>query len=239
LSAKVEQLLSAAAAFGAPLATLQAEKLVLLADLVAAANERVRLTAITGWEEVLAKQLLDSLAPLALGRRIEPGMRVADLGSGGGFPGLVLAIAAPGASFTLIEATRKKADFLAETAAALGLTNVTVWPLRSEEAAAGEGRGLFDLVAARAVAELRVLIELAHPLLKIGGELLAWKGPGTEAEINAANNALAKLGAGIMSVTPYELPFRMGGRCLVSIAKTGPTPAGFPRRPGMAGKKPL
>jgi len=232
-------LIHAAAAFGIGLEPGAAKGLVRLAEMVAAANSRVHLTSITAWEDVLAKHLLDCLAPLALGCPLTPGQRVADLGSGGGFPGLVLALVLPGVSFTLIEATRKKAEFLVNAAAALALPNVAVWPRRAEEAGAAEGREAFDVVMARAVAELPVLVELAHPLLRVGGELLAWKGPDVAGEASAADGALSRLGGWFRRSWCYELPAGKGRRQLVAVVKTGPTPEGFPRRPGMAAKRPL
>lgn len=235
----VSELILAAEAFGVTLAVETAGKLVRLTELVLAANAGIRLTSITAWDEVLAKHLLDSLAPLALGTGPRPGQQTADLGSGGGFPGLVLAAVLPDVSFTLIEATRKKADFLAATAAILNLDNVRVWPYRAEEAGLAEGREAFALVLARAVADLPVLVELAHPLLKIGGILLAWKGPEGGAEIEAAAGALDRLGGEIRETKSYALPGGMGRRSLIAVVKSGPTPPGFPRRPGMAEKRPL
>ena len=228
-----------AGAFGVELTEAGAAKLVRLLMMVREANERIRLTAVTDWEEALAKHLLDSLAPLALGLFPLGVDAAADLGSGGGFPGLVLAIVLPSVSFTLIEATGKKATFLAEAARSLGLANVRVLAARAEEIGHGEGREGFGVVTARAVAELPVLLELAHPLLRPGGRLLAWKGPEGPREIEAAASALAILGAAILSAAPYDLPGGLGHRLLLAIEKTGPTPAGFPRRPGMARKRPL
>ncbi|MGE5527976.1 MAG: 16S rRNA (guanine(527)-N(7))-methyltransferase RsmG [Patescibacteria group bacterium] len=236
---KAEELRRAAGDLGIRLGLVEADKLVRLAELVVSANARVRLTSVTDWPEVLAKHLLDSLAPLALFTPPPGGVRAADLGSGGGFPGLALACAMPGVGFTLIEATRKKADFLARAAAELGLGRVEIWAERSEEAAAGLGRAAFDLVTARAVAGLRVLVELALPLLRPGGVLWAWKGPEAGAEIQGAGPALAALGGEVVETRTYSLPGGFGERALVAVAKTGPTPSRFPRRPGMAEKRPL
>ncbi len=234
-----DELLQAAADFGAAISPACAGELVRLVDLVLLANARVRLTAITAWRDILAKHLLDSLAPLALGLMPRPVERAADLGSGGGFPGLVLAAAAPGTAFVLIEATQKKAEFLAGTAATLGLTRVEVWAERAEEAGKAKGREAFTLVTARAVADLRVLVELALPLLKMEGMLMAWKGPEAAGEVEAAANSLARLGGEVKGIAPYELPYGLGSRNLVTIRKVTATPPEFPRRPGMAEKKPL
>lgn len=239
MNERAEELRRSAAAFGVVLSSEQAAQLVRLGELVLAANAEVRLTAITAWEQMLAKHFLDSLAPLALGLMSEPGEMAADLGSGGGFPGLVLASVLPGTRFTLIEATNKKARFLAEAARELGLDTTSVWSRRAEEAGEAEGREVFTLATARALAELRVLIELAHPLLRVGGVLLAWKGPEGPEEVEQAQGALSRLGAVLTGMHPYDLPGGMGRRFLIALRKTAPTPAGFPRRPGMANKRPL
>lgn len=234
---RAEELRRAAAAFGAPLPAAAAAKIARLAELVAEA--KLNLTAIKAWEQVLVKHLLDSLAPLALACPPLPGQRVADLGSGGGFPGLVLAAAVVEAEFTLIEAVGKKAAFLAGARDSLRLANVTVLNMRAEEACGDGRREAFDLVTARAIASLPVLVELAHPLLRVGGGLLAWKGPEGVREIEAAAGAMARLPAETEDLKAYELPAGLGQRLLILIRKTGPTPAGFPRRPGMAEKRPL
>lgn len=234
-----KELMAAAAVWGLDLAPEAADRLIRLADLVVEANDVVRLTAITDWRGMLAKHLLDSLAPLAAGYSPPRGACLADLGSGGGFPGLVLASVWPGADLVLIEAVRKKADFLRMAAAELGLANVSVWARRSEEAGRGAGREAFTLVTARAVAELRVLVELALPLLGTGGELLAWKGPEADREAAAAATALAVLGGEVCGAYRYGLPGEAGQRVLLRVRKIRPTPDTFPRRPGMAGKRPL
>ncbi len=233
-----EELRAAATAFGIPLGREVAARLTRLLQLVLAGNERINLTSIVSWEEGVIRHILDSLAPLKLGFEPPPGARLADLGSGGGFPGLALALACPETAVTLIESTRKKAEFLKETAAELSLSNTVVSAARAEEL--GEaGADSFDLVTARAVASLPVLVELAHPLLRLGGKLLAWKGPETAGEIEAAQSAMDRLGASPERVAGYELPAGHGRRNLVAVIKTAPTPPGFPRRPGMAAKKPL
>ena len=236
---KVKRLQEAARNFGCELEEEAAAKMVTLFHLVGQANVRLGLTAITDWEEALVKHFLDSLAPLAVGLLPPADGRVADLGSGGGFPGLVLAAVFPAIPFTLIEATRKKAAFLAEAASSLGLANVRVWAKRAEEVGKDEGREVFVFLSARAVAPLPVLVELAHPLLLPGGRLVAWKGPEAFREIEAASSACTVLGAEVRACLPYVLPEGHGRRFLVVIEKTRPTPAGFPRRPGMAAKRPL
>ena len=204
---------------------------------VVEASSRFNLTAVND-EEAAEKHYRDCLAARGLLERLPAGSRVLDLGSGAGFPGLVLASVCPDLSFTLLDATAKKCDFLRETAETMGLTNVEILCGRAEDVGRGELRESFDLVTARAVASLRELIELALPLLKTGGTLLAYKGANYQAEIDEAAHALAELCGEVGAVTAYILA---GGdrRALVTVRKLAPTPAKYPRRPGMPHKRPL
>ena len=206
-------------------------------QLVQAASARFNLTAVND-EEAAEKHYRDCLAVRAVLASLPAGSRVLDLGSGAGFPGLVLAAVFPALSFTLLDATAKKCDFLRDTAAVMGLSNVDVICGRAEDIGRGELRESFGLVTARAVASLRELIELALPLLKTGGALLAYKGAKYQAEIDEAAHALAELRGEIGEVTEYALA---GGdrRALVAVRKLAPTPAKYPRRPGMPHKRPL
>lgn len=166
-------------------------------------------------------------------------VRIADIGSGGGFPGLVLAVCLPEAEFTLLEATGKKCGFLRDCAAELGLDNVTVLQLRAEEAGRlPELRFSFDLVTARAVAPLNVLAEYALPLLKQGGRLLAYKGPEYESEMAGAEQALKALDGAVANVSKFQLPSG-GERAVVEIISLLNCAQKYPRRPGMPSKRPL
>ena len=164
--------------------------------------------------------------------------RIADIGSGAGFPGLVLAVALPEAQVDLIESVGRKCEFMRRAAEEAGIANATVRNLRSEEWAAAEGREAYDVVTARAVGRLSTLAELASPLLKPNGVLVAWKGkrdPEEEQQLASASEALAMSSEQILDVGD-----RAGSehRHLHVIRKTGPTPANLPRRPGMAKKRP-
>jgi len=164
---------------------------------------------------------------------------VADIGSGAGFPGLALAVALPEAQVDLVESGRRKAGVIARLAAAAGAENARSVPARAEEWAAGDGAGAYDVVTARAVASLAVLAEYAAPLLRDGGSLVAWKGARDEAEELAGAAAALELG-----LEPHE-PLRVEpfpaarNRHLHVFRKVAPTPARFPRRTGMARKRPL
>jgi 16S rRNA (guanine527-N7)-methyltransferase len=178
----------------------------------------------------------DALAGLEL-ERVRLASTICDLGSGAGFPGLVLAVALPHACLALVESVRRKCEFLERAAGALGLDNVAVRCVRAEEWR--EGRGVHDVVTARAVAPLPVLVEYAAPLLAIGGALVAWKGtPGPEEEADgaAAASALGLEHAQVLHVEPFR---GARDRRLYVYSKVRATPEGFPRRAGMARKRPI
>jgi 16S rRNA (guanine527-N7)-methyltransferase len=178
----------------------------------------------------------DSLSGLEL-TVVREARVVADLGAGAGFPGLVLAAALPGARVALVESLGRKCAFLERAVAAAGLGNAAVVCRRAEEWPEGHGR--HDLVTARAVAPLAVLAEYAAPLLAPGGALVAWKGARDPAEEAAGASAAAQLGLEVAEVRRVH-PFPAAEqRHLHRYVKVSPTPDRFPRRPGMARKRPL
>jgi 16S rRNA (guanine527-N7)-methyltransferase len=163
---------------------------------------------------------------------------IADVGSGAGFPGLVLAVALPKARVDLIESVGRKCDFIRHAIDAAGIANARVINARSEDLAAAEGREAYAAVTARAVGRLSTLAELASPLLVDNGVLVAWKGKrDPEEEQQLANGAaqLAMRSEEIRHVGPYA---GSEHRHLHLLRKVGPTPADLPRRPGMAKKRP-
>ncbi|MCC7408748.1 MAG: 16S rRNA (guanine(527)-N(7))-methyltransferase RsmG [Phycisphaeraceae bacterium] len=210
-------------------------------DLLLEANEKFNLTAVRDRDEAWRTHILDSLTLLAGLQDLTPGTRLADVGSGGGLPGVPLAIAAgPNLAVTLIEATGKKANFLRECATKLDLPNVTVVAERAEIVGHDPvHRQQYDLVTARALGPLRVLLEYTLPLLKVGGQLLAMKGPSVEEELDQSQRALEVLGAGEVSVfEPY--PEGSGVRkVIVRVTKTRPTIKSYPRNPGTPKQTPL
>jgi len=209
------------------------------AEELSAWNEKVNLTAITDREGIRTKHFLDSLSCLGAGR-FAAGMRVADVGTGAGFPGLVLKIAVPGIRLTLIEATGKKADFCRRVVERLQLQDVAVIHARAEDAGQDPAhREQYDWAVARAVAELPVLAEYLLPLVKVGGSALAQKGESGPAEVHAADGAIRLLGGSIRRVTPVELPGVVETRYLVVMAKETRTPPAYPRRTGVPSKQPL
>lgn len=192
-------------------------------------------TAVHEPLDVLDVHVADSLAGLAVDE-LREARTIADLGAGAGFPGLPLAVALPDSRVQLVESAGRKADFLDLARDAMGLGNVEVVRGRAEGWAAG--LGTCDVVTARALAALPVLVEYAAPLLRLGGALVAWKGEVGVDEASRGARAAAVLGLESLpprSVVPYP-----GSRnhTLHLFRKVEPTPAGYPRRPGMALKRP-
>jgi 16S rRNA (guanine527-N7)-methyltransferase len=214
------------------LGDLPSSAVTVLADhlrLLLAWTAAVNLTAIRDPRAAVAAHVLDALAALPLLR--EHGVRaLLDLGSGGGYPGLPLAIALPAERALLVDSIGKKARFLATAVTGLGLADrVEVAAERAETLAADpRHRGRWPAVTARGVASLPDLVELAFPLLAPGGLLVAWKGSDIEAECARAVPALAALGGGTLDVVRTEPPVP-AGHVLVVCRKTGRTPSGWPR----------
>jgi 16S rRNA (guanine527-N7)-methyltransferase len=209
-------------------------RLAALLDRVAA--EPSSITAVRDPAAGVDVHVADSLVALDL-PAVRGARRIADLGSGGGFPGLALAIALPAAQVALVESVRRKCMFLAATAADLALANVEVVNARAEAWEAG--LGVHDLVAARALAPLPVVVEYAAPLLAPGGVLVAWKGrlePNERADGCAAAVAVGMSEPDAIAVEPFA---GARNRYLYLSLKVSATPSGFPRRPGIARKRPL
>jgi 16S rRNA (guanine527-N7)-methyltransferase len=182
--------------------------------------------------------IADSLSGLEL-VPLREAERIADLGSGAGLPGLVLAARLPDADVDLIESVSRKCEFQRAAAARMGLPNVTVVCERSEAWATGDGREAYDAVTARAVGSLAVLAELASPLLRDGGVLVAWKGARSREEEDQLERAVPRLAmepVEVRAVSPYS---GSRDRHIHLLRKNGPTPNGLPRRVGMAAKRPF
>lgn len=201
------------------------------------ANARMNLTRIVEPDAVARLHLLDALSAVPLLDELAPAGAL-DLGSGGGVPGIVLALARPGVPWTLVDSVRKKADTLRGFVSALELAGVTVVAERAEHLGRDPAhREQHDLVTARACAALPVLAEYALPLVRIGGSVVAWKGLIGEEELRAGREAASSLGG--------ELEIRgtgiaaLGDHRFVVIRKVTATPDRYPRRPGELAKQPL
>ncbi|MBI5949390.1 MAG: 16S rRNA (guanine(527)-N(7))-methyltransferase RsmG [Chloroflexi bacterium] len=206
--------------------------------LVEAAAPRVRVTSVPPGEMV-RRQYAESLELLRLCPEIAAAAAsLADVGSGGGYPGMVAAVMLPETRVHLVEPLQKRARLLETMAADLGLTNVTVHALRAEEAGRGSLRDACEAVTARAVAELRELLEYTAPLCAPGGTLALPKGSALPGELEAAAAAMAALGCEFVEARPMR-PEVAGQVTVAVFRKTAPTGDRYPRRPGMAGKRPL
>jgi 16S rRNA (guanine527-N7)-methyltransferase len=215
-------------------------RLLRFLDLLLKANEKFNLTSITDMEQAVRKHLVDSLAPLKFVPPDLLGGFWADLGSGGGLPGIPLSLTLKLAGMILVESTQKKANFLKEAVEALGLKDkVRVESERVERLGQGIARETLDLVLARALGPLPVVLELGLPLLKLDGYLVAYKGPNPGEEVDKSARALKVLGGKVGNVVEFTLPFSGEGRSLVLVQKVGKTPKGYPRLPGTPAKDPL
>jgi 16S rRNA (guanine527-N7)-methyltransferase len=193
-------------------------------------------TAIRSRHQATERHVADSLVALAV-EPLQHAHTIADLGSGAGFPGLAVAVALPAAEVALIESRRRTCEFLERARAAAGVLNARVVCARVEEWR--EGAAQNDAVLARALAEQPVVLEYAAPLLRVGGTLIDWRGERDAGEEAAADRAAALLGVRRVEVR-HVVPFAGAtNRHLHVFVKVAPTPERFPRRPGMALKRPL
>ncbi len=223
---------------------LDQTQLTLLADfcrLLLEANRHLNLTAIADPESVARRHFVDSLTiSRALPTELRTGrISLVDVGTGGGLPGIPLAIAFPSWRMTLIDATVKKVRFLVSAIQSLGLRNATATCMRAEEAAI-DGRDSFDVAIARAVAPARVLVEYLAPLVRSEGQIVLYKSGDIHAEMVQAETAMARLQCRLRSIVPVPESLHLGGdRFLVVIDKVAPTPPEFPRRVGRARARPF
>ncbi|HXE55659.1 MAG TPA: 16S rRNA (guanine(527)-N(7))-methyltransferase RsmG [Tepidisphaeraceae bacterium] len=226
-----------AARAGAMLTPPQHDQLSRYLELLFSANQRMNLTRIIDREAAEVHHVGDALTMLG---HIPPGkQRVADVGSGGGVPGVPLAIARPDLELVLIESTKKKALFLKSAAGELGLSNVHVSDARAEDVGRDpKWRESFDVVVVRAVGTLNWLAEWCLPLVKRGGRMLAMKGPKAAEELPAAEHAIRLVGGGSPDVHPANLP-GADNHVIIEIAKTDRTPKAYPRPASIAKGKPL
>ncbi len=200
-------------------------------------NARFNLTTLTDPRDIVIKHFLDSLSAA---RSILPAARVIDVGAGAGFPGLPIKIARPDVSLTLLEATRKKCEFLEAIHAELKLTNVAVINARAEDAGRDPNhREHYDVAIARAVAELRTLVEYLLPFVKLGGGAIAQKSKEVQGEVQRAQAAISTLGGQLKRFVSIDIAGLGEQRYLVLIEKVAATPEKYPRRAGIPLKRPL
>ncbi len=202
-------------------------------ELIAEYNKVMNLTGIDDYEGVYLKHYYDSLTVADEIEKIKP-QTIADVGSGAGFPGIVLAIYFPDIKFSLIEPLTKRIKFLEVVVSELGLENVELINERVEDIDMQ-----FDIVTSRAVARLNILLELCAPVCKVGGYVLTLKGPKVTEEIKEADNAIKKLGLTVTASEKLILPIEESTRYNVYFEKIKETPSKYPRNFGQIKKKPL
>lgn len=208
-------------------------------EMLVEKNKVMNLTGITEWEEVVQKHFLDSLS-LVYAVDIEDGMKVLDLGTGAGFPGIPLKIAFPEMQIVLLDSLNKRIKFLQEVIDALGLKGIKAVHGRAEEFAQKKDyRETFDVVVSRAVANLSTLSEYCIPFVQIGGSFVAYKSGAIGEELDVADPAILMLGGTLASVEEFSLPDSDVSRSLIVIDKEESTKKKYPRGGGKPSKDPL
>lgn len=232
-------MLESAQTMGIAMSEKQAEQFARYHEMLVEANAQFNLTRVPDeLREAADRNYLDCIAPLAHAWPNEV-KTVVDVGSGAGFPGITLSIMLPNAHFVLVDALGKRVKFLQSVIDELGL-NAEAMHLRAEDAAKKpELREKFDLAVARAVAPMNVLSEYLLPFVKVGGRMLALKGPSLDDEIAEAKSAFAQLGGRFERAEDTPIPGRDWSHRLAYVQKVKSTPAKFPRKAGVPEKKPL
>ena len=203
-----------------------ADKMYRMVEHMLAVNTEMNLTAITDWRDILVKHLADSCTILPY---LPEGAKVCDVGCGGGFPSVPIAIARPDLTVLGIDSTGKKVKYINQTAQLLGLKNLSAMCARAEDVAKTELRESFDIVTARAVAALPMLCELCIPLVRVGGNFCAMKGNPEESEIDAARSAYHKLGAPLADANIHRFALEGETRVILVATKQRATPGAYPR----------
>ena len=206
-------------------------------ELLCEWNEKINLTAITDPKGVAVKHFADSLSIFNY-INVPQNARVIDVGTGAGFPGLVLKIARPDIKLTLLDSLQKRLNFLQVVCNELNLDSKLIHSRAEEGGQDLDQRESFDLVVSRAVAQLNILSEYCIPYVRLSGSFVAFKGD-ADGEIKSAKKAIGILGGKINNTFKFELPFEGGGRTLVEIEKVSPTPDKYPRQNGKIKTKPL
>jgi 16S rRNA (guanine527-N7)-methyltransferase len=225
--------------FGLRLTKRQLELLAIYERELLEWNQKFNLTAIRDSEGIRTKHFLDSFS-CCLAWKDQTPRRLIDVGTGAGFPGIVLKILYPAMKLTLVESVGKKANFCQHIVDTLELENVETLTARAEDVGQMRAhREKYDWAVARAVANMSVLGEFLLPLVQVGGAMLAQKGESGPAETQTAEKAMKLLGGRVRQLVPVTLPGVVDERYLVIVNKSAATPPQYPRKPGVPAKKPL
>ena len=234
----VEKIVPACNEFGLTLDQTAIDRLNTYGNMLVEWNEKMNLTAITEPEEVLYKHFLDCLL-FFKNVDVPQNATVIDVGTGAGFPGMVLKIARPDIKLTLMDGLNKRLTFLSAVLEALNLDAAVVHSRAEDGGKKAEYRERYDIACARAVANLPVLCEYCIPFVKVGGYFIAMKGASVEEEIAASKNALKQLNAEIETVLSFSLPYSEDKRNIVVIKKLAKTLPKYPRNAPKPIKQPL
>ena len=240
LPEKLPLLTSGAAGLGVDITEEMEKQFVLFGNLLLEKNKVMNLTAVTDPEEVQTKHFLDSLAIAAVTDLSERDLKVIDVGTGAGFPGIPLKIVYPQLKITLMDSLKKRLNFLDEVIDEIRYENIETLHGRAEDIGHHkEYRGLYDLCVSRAVANLSSLCEYTLPLVKEGGMVVAYKSVNAGEEVKEAEKAIRVLGGELKEVKEFVLPGTDLFRSLVVIEKKKATPSRYPRKAGTPAKDPI
>lgn len=216
---------------------VSAEKFAVYMELLREWNEKINLTAITDEEGILVKHFFDSCS---ISEFVDNNSKIIDVGTGAGFPGLPLKIVNDTLNLTLVDSLNKRIKFLNEVKNKLGLKNVETVHGRAEDVGIdNKYREKYDFVVSRAVAELRILVEYLLPLVKVGGKVIAMKGPNIDEEVENAKKAVKLLGGEIERIESFRLGNTDNERTVIIIKKIKNTESKYPRKAGIPRKNPL
>ena len=234
-----EILLQGAKEFGLNLSEAQLGQFLTFKELLLKWNEKMNLTAITEEKEIMVKHFLDSISSSVHFDFSKP-MKLIDVGTGAGFPGVPLKIVHPSLEVTLLDSLNKRLNFLHTVIEDLGLKQVTTVHSRAEDAGSNSvHREQYDICVSRAVAHMAVLLEYCLPFIQVGGYFIAQKGPAIVEELKESAKALEQLGGEIVGVEEVKIPFSDLEHAIVIIKKIKSTPTKYPRKAGTPSKSPL
>lgn len=235
----IDMLRDGAKLYDIELSDNQVEQFIRYKELLVEWNQKMNLTAITDDEGVIKKHFIDSISIIKTGV-IREGMSVIDVGTGAGFPGIVIKIIMPEVRVVLLDALNKRINFLNTVINELKLNGIEAVHGRAEDMARKpEFRERFDIATARAVANMTVLSEYCIPYVKQGGYFLALKGPMAEDELTASKNAIGTLGGKFIQIIDTEIPGDEMKHKIVVVEKVNTTSAKYPRKAGQIEKKPI